>query len=223
MSNDEILTKEEIIWCTEKTSEFASLFEEKIRTSTVLSGIVKLLNDYFEESLLDNAAEIFQDAIREEAYRLVRNLLAGDDKLLHEFVTRRYKYDLLPEIRKKIFASPVLKGELQLALSYDNYTHDKWVNAFSLQDGTVSYAPQENVLIDVLLTKNDDTFLNDDGRYKYIESKGCYNTEGKYQYDLPICSETSRTNISDWRVVWWKYRSPHPMHLKPSKQENNNE
>ena len=74
------LTPEEIIWISDKTYEFSEYFAQSVEKSDIKYKIKDLITDKFFDEIRDNCANYFQDVIREEAHKLVRNILAGNNR-----------------------------------------------------------------------------------------------------------------------------------------------
>ena len=197
------LTKEEIIWVTDKTSEFAEGFSG-VLASDIQKKAKELITGEIFEYIQRNCADYFQDIIKDEAEAIVKNMLAGSEKELSSFITRKYG-SMLPEIRKNIFDNPKLKKELQYSLAYDDYKDQEWISAEGMK-------PSAKKVVRVLISKKDKSYYNpDDKTMLYYESTAYWwDDDGKFYFDLPF----KHFIQNEWEVVWWQYKTPHPKHLK---------
>lgn len=199
------LKKQEIIWVTDKTTEFAEGFYRALEESDIQNKVKELITDEFFEYINNHCAEYFQDAIKEEAESLLRNILAGSEKEITRYITNKYKHDMLPEIRKHIFGNPELKKQLEYSLAYDDYKDQDWISAEAMK-------PSAKKVVRVLISKKDKSYYNPDTKTMlYYETTGYWwDDENKFYFDLPYTHFIQ----DEWEIVWWQYKTPHPTHKK---------
>lgn len=96
--------------------------------------------------------------------------------------------------------------ELQQYLSKD------WVSA--------DIRPYELIVVHALITKADDSFLNKDGTYKYIEAEAIWEPREKAGFRIVTPYQIPKEEAENWKVMWWHYKTERPTYLKPLKQEH---
>lgn len=196
------LTPEEIIWISDKTYEFSEYFAQSVEKSDIKYKIKDLITDKFFDEIRDNCANYFQDVIREEAHKLVRNILAGNNREYTDFILTKYRYNLLPEIRKNILNNEEFKKQMELCLSYDDYKDEDWISADWI-------TPEPRVHVRALLTPKDDSYIDpDDGYYLYNEIDNAWFEKGEWHLSLP--NYLNHCDVNDYKIIWWQYKAIHP-------------